>query len=184
MRKSFIIVSVILLLASISWAENNRCYFKNFEERSGNKVSVEIYIANHDTLGGFQIPFSYSNQKADLVYDSVSFIDSRCIHFDMLDAQIDTAEKTILIMGVYQINPAVDQEPLYPGKGLVATAYFTANNLDDVRRSKDKSKKQVRFLRKEYKLDTNELDFSFWTPTGTVIESTYKNEVFSIEDEE
>ena len=182
MKKTLLILAGLLLLVSISMAESNRCSFNSFERvgDSRSNIAIEINITNHDTLAGFQIPFSYMDDNLDLVCDSISFINSRCAGFDALDAQIDNESKSALIMGIYQTNPAVDKQPLLPGRGLIARAYFTINDIDDRR---IQGKKQLRFIKKRFTNNAAILDFSFWKPDGESVDAIYENNVFELDSD-
>jgi len=176
-----IVVGVLILISSVS-AKKNRCRIKDFELLGNNKFAVSIFIVNHDTLAGFQIPFSFEDEKIDMTCDSISFIDSRCGYFDFLEGQIDNENKSILVMGIYQLNPDIVPDPLFPGRGLVAKAFFTVTNPEEV---EGRLKKHVRFFKKKFKAtgNTAEFGFTFWKPDGAHVESIYENNVIDIDDE-
>ncbi|MCP4580516.1 MAG: hypothetical protein GY839_02780 [candidate division Zixibacteria bacterium] len=182
MNKLMMTAVCVIIMLNAANAGNNRCSFGGFEELGINQFAIDISINNHDTLAGFQIPFSFEDEEIDMTCDSISFIESRCGNFDMLDGQINNENKSILIMGIYQVNPAVEQDPLSPGHGLVAKAYFTVNNPDEIH---GHLKKQVRFFKKKFKASGNnaELGFAFWTPDGEPVDGIYENNVIDIDEE-
>lgn len=182
MNKLVMTIVSIFFMLSAAMAGNNRCSFGGFEELGNNQFAINISIANHDILAGFQIPFSFEDENIDMECDSISFVNSRCSNFDFLEGQINNENKSILVMGIYQVNPAVEQDPLSPGHGLVAKAYFTVNNPEEI---EGRLKKQVRFFKKKFKVTGNnaKLGFAFWTPDGEPVDGIYENNVIDIDEE-
>ncbi|MCP4582483.1 MAG: hypothetical protein GY839_12805 [candidate division Zixibacteria bacterium] len=181
MKKAVLTLIAILLCISFAAAESNRCSFGNFHRINSDQFSVAIKIANHDTLGGFQVPFSFDNDDVEMSCDSVSFIDSRCGHFDFLNAKIDNESKSLLVMGIYQTNPAVEATPLLPGNGMVARAYYTITSANGG--GNGNARRNIRFAKKKFRMTDNTMDFSFWTVDGETTSSIYENDVIDIDSE-
>lgn len=182
MKKVYFLLLTMFLLTSFASANSNRCSFGNLERVGRAKFSVTIKISNADTLGGFQIPFSFDNEYADLVCDSISFVDSRCGQFDFLQGSIDNESKSALIMGIYQTDPAFDKQPLAPGRGIVAKAYFTVVSLnEDIRPI---NRRKLHFAKKIFNMNSNKLGFEFWTAGGESVDGVFENSAIDIAESE
>lgn len=81
------------------------------------KIPVPIFYQNLYSVTDLKIPIKFTG-IASLACDSVSFKGSRIASFLIRSATIDSSNKTILIEGS-------NLSSLAPGKGLLATAYFT-----------------------------------------------------------
>ena len=136
-------------------AQTNVVYVENAVVKPGQSFSVKVYLNNIDTVSGVQVPIFYRSDKIKLICDSVSFIGSVMEKFQLLDVKIPlTCEKCSTMFINPTKNPGIcDKEgcrgklyqkdqvvyfstidntdlksnvsPIFPGKGLIATIYFT-----------------------------------------------------------
>jgi hypothetical protein len=105
---------------------SNTCYTENVSASSGTSFSVGVFLNNSDTLVGMQIPVCYRSDDVDLICDSVSFEGSRCRGFSVQFFKIEPTEKIVFLAmlntGLSPDMPAA----LLPGRGRVASIWFTA----------------------------------------------------------
>jgi hypothetical protein len=141
------------------------CYIGNVNSNGGHSFSIEINISNTDTLAGFQIPFSFSYGNIGITCDSVSYLGSRCQHFDCLYAKIDSTAKTVFLMGISGVNVDLDTPPLLPGSGKIATIYFSVSSVSQ--------NVEVNIVKTRIRDQFRDFSFTFWDVRGESIQSSF-----------
>jgi hypothetical protein len=85
----------------------------------GTRFSVKLILRNDEAVSAISVPLKYPS--AILVFDSISFANSRIQQWSMLRTSHDSSKGAILIVGL-----AVGDPVLLPGYGTVAEVYFRA----------------------------------------------------------
>ena len=181
-RGRVVLISTVLFLCLTlgtglqAWAQGekavvspNTCYTEDVLARTGASFSVGVYLNNADTLVGMQVPIYYESDDVNLICDSVSFAGSRCRGFSVQFFKIDPDAKIVffamLNTGASSDLPAA----LYPGKGKVATLWFTAHAKSGVGTVVLRSGPGVRFPHERINYG-----YLFWKPSAAQVDCRYE----------
>ena len=88
--------------------------------RSNDQTIVSFRLSNEEVLKGLAVPLKFGEKGSNILCDKVSFTDSRVGYIAEKNAIIDNDQKTILLWVI-----PMKEGPIQPGKGLVATFYFS-----------------------------------------------------------
>ncbi len=150
-------------------AASNTCYTENVTARPGTSFPVEVFLTNSDTLVGMQVPICYRSDDVDLTCDSVSFAGSRCRGFTVQFFKIEPREKIVFFAMLNTgLSPGLPAA-LNPGKGRVATLWFTAPEHSGVGEVVLKSGPGVRFPHERINYG-----YLFWNPSAIQVECRFE----------
>jgi hypothetical protein len=147
---------------------SNSCYTEDVVARRGTSFPVGVFVDNSDTLVGMQVPIYYKSDDVDLICDSVSFAGSRCRGFSVQFFKIDPREKIVFFA---MLNTGLSPEmpaTLPPGKGRVATLWFTVAENSGAGDVVLRSGPDVRFPHERINYG-----YLFWNPSAVQVECRY-----------
>jgi hypothetical protein len=148
---------------------SNTCYTEDVLAGPGTSFSVGVYVDNSDTLVGMQIPVYYKSDDVNLICDSVSFAGSRCRGFSVQFFKIDP-DGGIVFLAMLNTGASSDLPgALYPGKGKVATLWFTAPAKSGVGTVVLQSGPDVRFPHERINYG-----YLFWKPSAAQVDCRYE----------
>jgi F0F1-type ATP synthase assembly protein I len=156
--------------------------------KPGETVAIAVNLVNSDTLAGAQVPIFYRSETIKLICDSVSFAGGLTEKFQFHDIKIPlicekcetryinptkipgicdnekcggklvNKDQVVFFSVINITDPSKEIAPMYPGKGLLATIYFTA--------PKDSPKGVVKLVRGMIPDKAVDYTFSVWNTTG------------------
>lgn len=173
--KSFSAIVMIICMAGAAFAQDmksetkgNECYSESVTVEKGTSFPVKVFVNNVDTLAGMQVPIYYRSEDVDLTCDSISFTGSRCANFALSLPLIEPVGKTAFFAFISMTDPEVEHPPLYPGKGMVATLWFTAPK--DCKAGKVELYSGTNAI---YPHDKIDYSYLFWNPRADQLECKY-----------
>lgn len=121
--KVFTLLIIVFITSSIFAANTLSLNVSVNQDRS--IISVDLNLANEDTLSGMQIPLDLGFNRLGLQIDSVSFAGSRCDQFFEQFYTVYPEQNKVFIFLAEAADPEIDSSPLLPGTGKVATIYLS-----------------------------------------------------------
>jgi hypothetical protein len=88
------------------------------------KGILHIMLANDNTVGAVSVPLVWGGT---VTLDSVSFVNTRVEPLQFNTAYIDPIEKKVLVTSI-----PVEEEPIAPGRGKIATLVFSFEELNPI----------------------------------------------------
>ena len=165
MKQAFLILAIVLQGAlRVDATENNSCGAQSVTVEKGSSFAVDVYLNNSDTLAGMQIPIYFRSDNVDMRCDSVSFSQGRCHDFVISDYKIEPIERIVYFVLINTYG-----KPLLPGKGNVATIWFTVSPLSQ------SGKVELFSGPKAFLPEQNiEYNFLFWQPSAKQVSCRYQ----------
>jgi hypothetical protein len=121
-----LVTAALILLAATAHAQlleyrsTDTVWIDSITSHSGQKVTLDIFFSNADTLNAIDLPITYT--YADLIIDSVSYVGSRLEDRFFTVVEIYAADAVCHLGGFYF---DITKEELGPGRGLLARMYLT-----------------------------------------------------------
>jgi len=172
MLKLVFIFIIFVMFNFYCFAGDNVCKVENLESYNSDHYSVTVSLTNSDTLAGFQIPLYFDFDQSSLIIDSVSFNESRCIDFAVLDSKIDTSTSNVLVASIFDVSGTDYYSPLFPGYGNIAKIYFTV--------IENSSNNKLKIKLSHYQYDNNKIGYSFWSPDAVEIRCRFETQPLQI----
>ena len=173
------IIGLLLLTNSRAFSENV-FFFSNPVLCSNNSFTVDVNIANTDTLAGFQIPISYKHSDDIFSVDTVLFDESRCETFELKHIEIFENQRTVFIMVINNIDLQSDINFLLPDSGLICRVVFSipdsmqVDSIDSLSSYKFKLKKGKK-LKDKIQNQIRDFRVEIWKPDATAIRCRVEN---------
>lgn len=148
---------------------SNICYTENVSATPGTSFPVGVFLNNSDTLVGMQIPICFESADVALICDSVSFEGSRCRGFSVRFFKIEPTEKIVFLA---MLNTGLTPDmpvSLSPGRGRVASIWFTAPANCGTGRVILESGPEFRFPHERINYG-----YLFWDPSAVQVECSYE----------
>jgi len=173
MSRSTSILARVALFAGLAFglsalaasAQENACTLGEARVIPPASFSLEIVIANTDTLAGFQIPFSFDYEGIPIACDSISFAGGDCRDFGFQDVKIDNQAKIAYLAATNNGRVEDNISPLAPGRHPVARAYFSVERVDLTT--------DVTFGQSRYPHDRLDFSFLMWTPQAEEVKASF-----------
>jgi hypothetical protein len=86
---------------------------------------LDFFVVNTEPVAGMPTPVRVSSEKAQLVFDSVSFVDGRVEYFQLKTQNADPDNQTLLIGLIADLSGS--KPPLAPGRGNAFSVFYTAD---------------------------------------------------------
>lgn len=149
---------IFILLASGTLFGQNTISFDNLQVYPERIISVDVSLANSDTIEGMQLPISFRGSRAIVTCDSVSFAGGRCDAFDFKQPEIFDNKKAVFVGLVSNTDVDFNNSPLLPGSGTICKLFFSLP--DSLERTDFRlGKARIRHGRRDF-------SFMIWTPTA------------------
>ena len=95
------------------------------EAAGEHQFRLDFFVVNTEPVAGMPTPVRVSSKKAQLVFDSVSYVDGRVEYFQLKTQNADADNQTLLIGLIADLSGS--KPPLAPGRGNAFSVYYTAD---------------------------------------------------------
>ena len=165
-KPTAIFMIILFILVASQALGQNIISFGNVQENPDSTLTVDVFLANSDTIAGMQIPISFPDMHHEFSIDSVTFEGSRCARFDMKHYEILPLQKALFINLIADAEVDSIDKFLVPGSGLLCELKLNMVNLES------SPKRVLKFIKGKKLNDTDrslmrDLRFSIWKPDAT-----------------
>jgi len=164
---------LFVLLTSQAYSENI-ISFDNIQMDQGNDLTIDVCLANSDTIAGMQLPITFGKMPEGFIIDTVLFEGSRCADFEMKLCEILNGQNGVFFNLISNVTVDSQDRSLVPGSGLLCRLHFTWPESLDIHNENQLIHrgfllKKAKILRERNGISFRDFRFTIWKPDATEI---------------